>query len=286
MKSRFFWEKRTCKKFSIVFESDEIIIGSDRKNKHRTFRKDTGLIAFSRREILEMRLADLTKNEVKQIKLKIATVFVILICCLVSVTAQTPPLVAQDDFQSWNDVQLTVPLSKKVDFITQFTMRFGKNISRLNDGRFQFGIVWHPNKTWTFQPFYWNIRSRDSRGRFRHEDRFNLRIGYKFPIKKFGLSHRSWFEYRIRATGNSWRYRPSLTFEKNLPKKFNAKVYFTEESFYDSLLKKISRTRSMIGVNKTMTKKLSLDIFYMRQNDGFSRPGDLNVIGTTWKIKL
>jgi hypothetical protein len=24
----------------------------------------------------------------------------------------------------------------------------------------------------------------------------------------------------------------------------------------------------------------------MRQNDGFSRPGDLNVIGTSWKVKL
>jgi hypothetical protein len=65
MKSRFFWEKRTCKKYGIVFESDEIIIGSDRKNKYRTFRKDTGLIAFSRREVLEMRLADLTKKELE-----------------------------------------------------------------------------------------------------------------------------------------------------------------------------------------------------------------------------
>jgi hypothetical protein len=70
MKSRFFWEKRTCKKFSVVFESDEIIIGSDRKNKHRTFRKDTGLIAFSRREVLEMRLTDLTKKEVETSEIK------------------------------------------------------------------------------------------------------------------------------------------------------------------------------------------------------------------------
>jgi hypothetical protein len=65
MKNRFFWEKRTCKKYNVVFESDEIIIGSDRKHKYRTFRKDTGLIAFSRCEVLEMRLADLTKKEVE-----------------------------------------------------------------------------------------------------------------------------------------------------------------------------------------------------------------------------
>jgi hypothetical protein len=218
-------------------------------------------------------------------KLIFAT-FTIILSAVFTANAQTPPLVAQDDFQYWNDVQLTVPISKKVDFVTQLTMRFGKNISRLNDGRFQFGFAYKPNKTWTIQPFYWFINARDSRGRFRHEDRFNLRIGYKFPIKSFGLSHRSWFEYRKRNTGNSWRYRPSLTFEKELPKQFKAKFYVTEEVFYDSVLKKFSRNRFTVGINKTLSKKLSLDIFYMRQNDGFSRPGDLNVIGTAWKIKL
>jgi hypothetical protein len=216
----------------------------------------------------------------------IFTVFAVVFLTLFQVKAQTPPLVAQDDFQSWNDVQLSVPLSKKVDFVTQFTMRFGKNVSRLNDGRFQFGLSFKPNKTWTIQPFYWFIKARDSRGRFRHEDRFNLKIGYKFPLKSFGLSHRSWFEYRKRTTGNSWRYRPSITFEKELPKNFKSTFYVTDEPFYDSTLDKFSRNRFTIGINRKLTKKLSVDIYYMRQNDGNSRPGDLHVIGTTWRIKL
>ena len=63
MTGRVFWEKRTLKKFRIIFESADIIVGADRKNKYRTFRKDAELIAFSRREILEMRLNDLTKKQ-------------------------------------------------------------------------------------------------------------------------------------------------------------------------------------------------------------------------------
>jgi hypothetical protein len=51
-------------------------------------------------------------------------------------------------------------------------------------------------------------------------------------------------------------------------------------------LKKFSRNRFTAGITKTLTKKLSLDVYYMRQNDGFSRPGDLNVIGTSWKVRL
>jgi hypothetical protein len=87
---------------------------------------------------------------------------------------------------------------------------------------------------------------------------------------------------------DSWRYRPSLTFEKDISKKIisGAKLYITEEVFYDSLLKRFSRNRFTVGVNKTLTNQLSLDLYYMRQNDGTTRPGDLHVIGTSWKIKL
>ncbi len=202
--------------------------------------------------------------------------------------ANAQALVKQDDIQSWNDVQLTVPMTKKVDFWTSVTMRFGKNVTQLNDGRYAVGFIFKPNKSWSFQPFYWHIDMRNSRNQLRIEHRLNLRVNYRFPFKRFGLSHRSTFEYRLRSPLNSFRYRPSLTFDKDLPKNIipKAKFYVTEEVFYDSLLKKFSRNRFTVGITKTLTKQLSLDLYYMRQNDGFSRPGDLHVIGTSLKIKL
>jgi hypothetical protein len=212
-------------------------------------------------------------------------VLVILLSSLISADGQTA-LEPQDDIQSWNDLQLTLPMSKEFDFWTSLTMRFGKNITRLNDGRFGIGFVYKPHKAWAIQPFYLSINMRNSRGRFRLENRLNLRVAYRFPLKNFGLSHRSLFEYRIRNTGDSWRYRPSLTIEKDLPKKINGKVFLTEEIFYDSALDRFSRNRVTVGVTKNLSKKLALDIYFMRQNDGNSRPGDLSVIGTSWKIKL
>ncbi|HXH68782.1 MAG TPA: DUF2490 domain-containing protein [Pyrinomonadaceae bacterium] len=193
----------------------------------------------------------------------------------------------EDDNQSWNDVQLSVPMSKEFDFYLAGTLRFGKNITRLNDRRIAVGFIYKPNKSLSFQPFYWNIEARNASGRFRTEHRLNLRVGYRFPFKKFGLSHRSWFEYRLRNPRNSWRYRPSLTFEKDIAKIIpKSRLFATEEIFYDSLLKKFSRNRFSVGINRTLTKQLSLDIFYLRQNDSFSRPGDLNVIGTSFRIRL
>jgi hypothetical protein len=217
---------------------------------------------------------------------KIIFALILLGSCSLFAHAQTTA--DEEDFQSWNDLQLTVPMTKHFDFWTQVTMRFGKNVTRLHDGRYAVGFIWKPHKSWTFTPFYWYINARNAAGRFRTEHRLNLRAQYRFPFKKFGLSHRSTFEYRLRNPLNSWRYRPSLTFDKDISKKFipAAKFYITEEVFYDSLLKEFSRNRLTVGITKTLTKKLSLDLYYMRQNDGFARPGDLNVVGTSWKVRL
>ena len=214
--------------------------------------------------------------------------FILLLVCSCCGFAAAQALEGREDNQSWNDVQLTVPMSKYVDFYTAITARFGKNVTRVNDSRFGIGFIFKPNKYWTIQPYYLNIEMRNSRGRFREENRLNLRVGFRFPFKSFGLTHRSLFEYRMRRPQNSWRYRPSLTFDKDLPKNFipKAKFFVTEEVFYESLLKEFSRNRFTVGITKTLTKKLTLDVYYMRQNDGFSRPGDLNVIGTTWRVRL
>lgn len=218
--------------------------------------------------------------------LKIAINLILIATCAVFAGAQVA--VDRDDNLSWNDIQLTVPVDEKFDFTLSGTFRFGKNITRLNERRVAAGFVYKPDKSWSFSPSYTNVVARNSSGKFKMEHRLSFYARYRFPIKSFGLSHRSLFEYRIRNPRNSWRYRPSLTFEKDFPEKFikGARVFVTEEVFYDSILNKFSRNRFSVGVTKTINKKLSLDIYYLRQNDGFSIPGDLNVIGTTWKIKL
>ena len=214
----------------------------------------------------------------------------IVLCCIASSAAhsQTAIVTDDDDVQSWNDISFTVAVNKKVDIYVPVTFRFGKNISRLNEGRIGAGIVLKPNKAFAFTPFYTFIRSRNSAGKFRTESRVSLRFVYKFPVKNFGLSHRSQFEYRFRSTGNLWRYRPSITIEKELPKKFvsGLKVFATEEPFYESASGRFSRNRLSFGLNKVLTKKLSVDIYYLRQGDSFSHPGTIDVIGTSWKVKL
>ena len=200
-------------------------------------------------------------------------------------TAQTTD---DEDLESWNDIQLSIPVNKKIDVVLQTTFRFGQNITRLAEARVGAGTVFKITKSIAFAPSYTYIEARNAAGIFHYEHRYSLRGTYKFPIRSIGLSHRSIYEYRVRSTGNTWRYRPSLTIEKSLPEKFlsKAKFFITEELFYVSTTHKFSRNRFSLGISKVINNHLTLDVYYLRQNDGYSHPGDLNVLGTSWKFHL
>lgn len=218
-------------------------------------------------------------------KLLVRLLLVVIACgvCIEAVRAQD-----DEDVQSWNDLQLTVPIEKKVDFVTKLTLRFGKNVSRLTEQHFNIGFAWKPTHALTILPYYRYIYARNSAGQFRVENRPSIAVSYKFPTKSFGLTHRSTFERRLREPRNTWRYRAMLTVDKDIPASLipKAKWFVADEVFYDSATGRFSRNRFSIGITKTISKQLSWDIYYTRQNDGFSHPGDLNIIWESWKIKL
>ncbi len=193
-----------------------------------------------------------------------------------------------DDTQSWNDIQLAIPVHGKVDLFLTTTYRFGDTISRLNEGRVGGGISIKLHPAFSTAAGYNFIQARNTAGHFRSEHRYHVNAVYKFPAKKIDISHRSQYEYRVRGSGNSWRYRPSITFEKSLPQSFlsKAKLFVTEEPFYDSRAGRFSRNRFSLGIKKTVSDHFALELYYLRQNDGLSVPGDMNVLGTSWKFRL
>jgi hypothetical protein len=217
----------------------------------------------------------------------IAALALLLALAVIHAGAQQPR-VDDHDLQSWNDLQFSRPLNKKTDALFGVTVRIGRNIGRFNEGRAMAGVVHRFNKAFSVQPFYLYIQARNSAGRFRAEHRLHLRGTVHFPVKGFGLAHRSQIEVRIREPNNTWRYRPSITFERDLPERWikGAKIFITEEPFYDSASGKFSRNRISGGLTRKLNEKLTVDIYYLRQDDRRARPGYLNVLGTSWKIKL
>ncbi|MDX6305337.1 MAG: hypothetical protein QOI77_2306 [Blastocatellia bacterium] len=209
-----------------------------------------------------------------------------VLVCAAYATAQSR--VPESDNQSWNDLQITVPMTKKVDFTTQITLRLGDNVTQTADQRWGIGFVFKLNKYLSFTPFYFHREARPPNGRHESEDRLTLGATVRIPAGKFTVSNRSWFERRWREPQvEAWRYRDRLQVEH--PFKINKKPFtwfVSGEAFYDWSLHVWPRDRFSGGVSHPFNKHLTLELYYTRQNDSHTRPGDLNIIWSAWRVKL
>lgn len=198
--------------------------------------------------------------------------------------SQTPAPHA--DTQSWNDLQFTVPLNKEIDMILLGTLRIGRNVTHPVDERLGVNFKFNAGKYLTLTPGYLYIRTQAVAGRNDREDRFSFAATPRIPFKRFTLTDRNLFERRIRNPQvNSTRYRNRLQIEVPLKAQNSTWVFFgSDEVFYDWSVSDWVRNRFAVGMKKAFSKKLAIDFYYLRQNDGRSRPGDLNVIGTVFRV--
>ena len=201
--------------------------------------------------------------------------------------AQTRPPVPEEDTQVWNDLQVAVALSKTVDFNLYGTLRFGRDATHLVDRRAGVGFSFKVGKYLTLAPWYFNSVTRPAEGRKGNENRLNLAATLRLPLGKYALTDRNLFEHRLRSPANSTRYRNRLQLEHPF-KLGGAQLgwFLSEEVFYDWSADDWVRNRFSAGLSRRFSKHFTGDLYYMRQNDGRSRPGDLNVVGLTYRIRL
>jgi len=194
----------------------------------------------------------------------------------------------QTDTQQWNDVFIAVPITKQVDFNVLGTLRIGRDISHTVDERFGIGATFRIGQHVTLVPAYLHIETQPFEGIRLHEERLNLAAILRYEANQFRFSDRNLLERRFRRPGiNSTRYRNRFQVEHPVgPDKMKLSVFVSEEVFYDWSVDDWVRNRVAAGIIKPLNKNLTLELYYLRQNDGRALPGDVHVIGTTWRIKL
>ncbi len=194
----------------------------------------------------------------------------------------------QSDNQQWTDVQLAVPVTKDIDFNLLGTLRFGRDFSHPVDERVGVGFTFRFGKYLTVAPNYLHIGMQPFARRKVWENRLVLPVTLRFAVNKFRLSDRNQFERRIRNPGvEATRYRNRFQVEHPVGRaKWNLSLVVADEVFYDWSVNRWVRNRFAVGASKVFNKYFTQDFYYLRQNDGLSIPGDLNVIGTTLRFKL
>src|SRR5258708_8463998 len=79
--------------------------------------------------------------------------------------------VPKADTESWNDVQLTIPLSRKVDFLIQGTVRIGGNLTTPVDERWGFGFNYRIQKNLSLNDLYFHRKATRPNARHENENR-------------------------------------------------------------------------------------------------------------------
>ncbi len=239
-------------------------------------------------------LVCLEKFKMESRMLRIIPTIILVLLMLEGVLAQSTATVPENDTQLWTEVQITKTIVKdKIDLILTGTFRLGRNVTHPVDERVAIAIDFKLNKYFKITPGYLYQAAQPFAGRKTYENRLMLAGTLEYQWKnKITLKDRNMIERRLRnSQADSTRYRNQVRvdfpFSIISAKDKKHKFFVADEVFYDWSVNAWTRNRFSVGMNRTFKdKKYTGEIFYMRQNDGRARPGDLNVVGVSLKIKL
>ena len=215
---------------------------------------------------------------------RVTHVFLAVLVCSTAAFAQ----IDRTDNQFWSDYQLAAPVTKQIDFNILGTLRLGRDFNRPVDERVGAGFTFKFGQHVNVSPNYLHIGTQPFAGRRVWENRVTLPVVLAFKLDKFTLRDRNQIERRYRNSGlKSWRYRNRFQVEHPVGgDKLGLSLFVTDEVFYDWTVDRWVRNRFGGGAIMVFNKHYTQDFYYMRQNDGVSIPGDLNVIGTTLRFRL
>ncbi len=246
----------------------------------------------SRRVVRPVIFDDVTFRTVHGSAFSLVVLFIVTAFATFNANAQADP---DRDLQIWSDVQVNVPLTedKKWNAQVWLTGRLGNNVRTVTDARIGLVLLNKVNKFMTLGGGYIYRRSNSSFHRARFESRYVAMAAFTVPLsrdEKWKLANRNMFQYEDRyLRPNAVVLRSRLWLKRSIKihgQKFEPFVSF--EPSYDSQIKRIAKFRTQAGVSRDVTKRLGIDLYYVRQDETENRSaaGTLNGIGTTFRINL
>jgi hypothetical protein len=191
-----------------------------------------------------------------------------------------------DDNQLWSDYQYSIPISKRLEAALSGTLRLGNDMSRLLYEKVGAAVSVHAGRHVTFTPGYSFSGYQPLPDLSIRENRIYAEVDFHYPLGNFWLSDRNRIEFRMFPSLNYFRYRNRFQVEHPVEVgHLGLQAYVSDEVFYDGLLNAWSRNRLTAGIAKKMSRMLSMDFYYCRQDDRYSLPRDTNAVGIGFKFR-
>jgi hypothetical protein len=201
-----------------------------------------------------------------------------------------------EKFQSWNEVQLIVPLARKkdskgktVDKVTATfsgILRIGRKSRDFLDNRYGVTLDFRVNKFLSLMTAALYRKDELVVNRRNYETRLDFGFVATKTWKKITFKDRNMYEHRFRnsrSDTNLYRNRLNISYPIKHKEKEIFSPFISEEGYLDLKTRKWVQNEFYAGITRKLTPKISLDLAYVR-ND--SSPTNVNGFSTSLKIKL
>jgi len=192
-----------------------------------------------------------------------------------------------DDNQFRAEVEIAVPIYKQLYLTLGSDLRLGQ-VAENRFVRGEAGFIYKQKigKYFTIVPRYRYRAEQLFSGASTTENRLSADGIVHFKIRKFSIIDNNLFEFRFRRSGNSQRFRNRLKVSHPVTVgKTSIDLFGSDEVYYEWKERAWTRNRLRVGFGREINERAGYEIYYMRQNDGFSRPGDLHVFGIELEIE-
>ncbi|MBS1793780.1 MAG: DUF2490 domain-containing protein [Acidobacteria bacterium] len=227
-------------------------------------------------------------------KLSVLPIFLVLLLCQKPAFTQTAPL--ESKFQSWNEIQLILPLvrgkdkkGKAFDRITATfggIVRIGRENLDLIDNRISTTLDFRVNKYFSLMTSVLYRKDELVKNRHNYETRVDFGFVVSKTVRKMSFKDRNEYEHRFRNSRldtNLYRNRLQVSYPLTYKKKELFSPFISEEGYFDLKTHKWVQNEFFAGISRKLTSKITLELAYIR-ND--SAPVNVNGFSTNLKIRL
>ena len=197
------------------------------------------------------------------------------------------------DDQLWFETQIVKPLGGHKDLVVTGQFRLGREFQFPVDEQIGVGLAFKLKAWLSATPTYAYTDQQPYPGRRISQHRLGFNLTGKLKLGEFTFTDRNIIERRVVIANRDYTvYRNRLQLDH--PARlggFKFKPFIYDEVRYSTQTVDKSqvgwyRNRLALGISKQISPRLTTDFFYLRQNDGITRPGDIHVLGTTFRIFL
>jgi hypothetical protein len=198
--------------------------------------------------------------------------------------ADIPGNISRGATQLWFDGQFAFPLRRNLEMTVLGGSRLGRGLDHFVYERAGIAVSYKVSRFLSLSPSYNYIASQPVAGKDTRETRLDMDGTLNWRLHGFGMSDRNRFERRAMPTYTYLRYMNRFMVQHPIHIKSGSyNLSLADEVFYDAHIGAWSRNRFYAGIGRRVNSHVQVELYYLRQNDHYSLPGDIHAIGFTFK---